>query len=81
MLVAENPGVFDANPDLPKASQEFLATAATSSTRAAGSGRRRWSAGPATRSSCTTRAPRDAAGKPLPTPLDYATLFTNDFLP
>src|SRR6185369_8112879 len=26
MLVAENPGAFDANPDLPKASQEFLAS-------------------------------------------------------
>ena len=55
ILVAQNPGVFDGNPDLPAASQRFLADGGYLATRRARSGARRWSAGRATRASCTTR--------------------------
>jgi ABC-type nitrate/sulfonate/bicarbonate transport system substrate-binding protein len=82
MLVAENPGAFDANPDLPKASQEFLASGGY---LVDGSGR----AGPQTLGKWTAYSKflfdqhllTDAAGKPLTKPLDYASLFTDDFLP
>jgi ABC-type nitrate/sulfonate/bicarbonate transport system substrate-binding protein len=82
LLVSENPGVFDANKDLPKASQEFLAQ-----------GKYLVDAnglfGPQTLDQWTAYSKFlfdqgllvDSAGKPLPKALDYATLFTNDFLP
>jgi ABC-type nitrate/sulfonate/bicarbonate transport system substrate-binding protein len=82
MLVAENPGAFDANKDLPRASQEFLASGGY---LVDGSGR----AGPQTLEEWTAYSKflydqhllTDAAGKPLTKSLDYASLFTNDFLP
>ena len=80
-LVAENPGVFDANPALPKASQEFLAkggylldangTAGTQTLE-------RWTA--YSKFLFDQKLLTDAAGKPLTAAPDYARLFTNDFL-
>ena len=82
ILVSENPGVFDANKALPKASQEFL-----------DSGRYLVDAngvfGPQTLERWTDYSAFlfdqgllvDSAGKPLPTALDYGKLFTNDYLP
>jgi len=82
ILVSENPGVFDANKALPKASQEFL-----------DSGRYLVDAngvfGPQTLERWTGYSAFlfdegllvDSAGKPLPTALDYGKLFTNDYLP
>ena len=49
ILVAQNPGVFDANPTLPQASQRFLADGGYLVDATARSGRRRWSGGRATR--------------------------------
>jgi ABC-type nitrate/sulfonate/bicarbonate transport system substrate-binding protein len=82
MLVSENPGVFDANPDLPKASQEFLAqggymvdangTVGTQTLE-------RWTA--YSKFLFDQKLLADAAGKPLTTEPDYGRLFTNDFLP
>jgi len=81
-LVSENPGVFDANKDLPKASQEFLdqghylvdpdGVFGTQTLE-------RWTG--YSKFLDDQGLLVDAAGKPLPTHLDYATLFTNDFLP
>ena len=81
-LVAENPGVFDANPDLPKRSQEFLAAHDLLLDAAGRFGTQtleRWTG----YSSFLQRQGLlvDATGKPLPKPLDYSRLFTNDFLP
>ena len=75
--------MFDANQDLPKASQEFLAAGPLPRRR------RRRSSGTQTLERWTAYSKFlydqgllvDAAGKPLPTPPDYGTLFTNDFLP
>ncbi|HEY7969021.1 MAG TPA: ABC transporter substrate-binding protein [Candidatus Limnocylindrales bacterium] len=82
MLVAENPGAFDANPALPKASQEFLAQGGY---LVDGTGK----AGPQTLQRWTDYSKflydqkllADRNGKPLTAPPDYAALFTNDFLP
>jgi ABC-type nitrate/sulfonate/bicarbonate transport system substrate-binding protein len=81
-LVAENPGVFDANPDLPKKSQEFLAAqkllvddTGTFGTQTL----ERWTGYSSFLADQGLLA--DSAGRPLPKPLDYGRLFTNDFLP
>jgi ABC-type nitrate/sulfonate/bicarbonate transport system substrate-binding protein len=82
MLVAENPGAFDANPDLPKASQEFLAQGGylvDASGRAGPQTLERWTA--YSKFLYDQRLLTDANGKPLTAPLDYGRLFTNDFLP
>jgi ABC-type nitrate/sulfonate/bicarbonate transport system substrate-binding protein len=81
ILVSQNPGVFDANKDLPKASQEFL-DAGKYLVDANGV------FGTQTLAQWTGYSKflydqgllADAAGKPLTKPLDYASLFTNDFL-
>src|SRR5690349_427467 len=81
-LIAENPGVFDANTALPTKSQEFLAA---NHLLVDGNGRfgtqtlERWTG----YSSFLQRQGLlvDSAGKPLATPLDYGRLFTTDFLP
>jgi ABC-type nitrate/sulfonate/bicarbonate transport system substrate-binding protein len=82
LLVSENPGVFDANKDLPQASQEFLATGkylvddrGTFGTQTLD----RWTA--YSQFLFDQGLLVDSAGKPLPKALDYATLFTNDYLP
>jgi ABC-type nitrate/sulfonate/bicarbonate transport system substrate-binding protein len=82
MLVSENPGAFDANPDLPKASQEFLAKGGYLVDSSGTFGRQtleRWTG--YSRFLFEQGLLVDGAGKPLARPLDYATLFTNDFLP
>jgi ABC-type nitrate/sulfonate/bicarbonate transport system substrate-binding protein len=82
MLVAENPGVFDANPALPKASQEFLASGGYLLDDAGKAGTQtleRWTA--YSKFLYDQNLLTDAAGKPLARPPDYASLFTNDFLP
>lgn len=81
-LVAENPGVFDANRELPKKSQEYLTANHLLVDEAGRFGTQtleRWTG----YSSFLQRQGLlvDSAGKPLPKPLDYASLFTNDFLP
>jgi ABC-type nitrate/sulfonate/bicarbonate transport system substrate-binding protein len=82
LLVSENPGVFDANKDLPKASQEFLDTGkylvdanGTFGTQTL----ERWTG--YSKFLFDQGLLVDSAGKPLPKALDYGTLFTNDFLP
>jgi ABC-type nitrate/sulfonate/bicarbonate transport system substrate-binding protein len=82
MLVAENPGAFDANPDLPKASQEFLATGGYLLDPAGSAGTQtlqRWTDYSAFlyRQGLLT----DANDKPIASPPDYRRLFTNDYLP
>jgi ABC-type nitrate/sulfonate/bicarbonate transport system substrate-binding protein len=82
ILVEQNPGVFDANPALPKASQEYMATEKLL-TDAGGA------VGTQTLDEWTGYSQflyeqgllADGGGKPLSVPPDYAALFTNDFLP
>jgi ABC-type nitrate/sulfonate/bicarbonate transport system substrate-binding protein len=82
ILVSENPGVFDANKDLPKASQEFLDQGHYLVDADGVFGTQtleRWTG--YSKFLDDQGLLVDAAGKPLPAHLDYATLFTNDFLP
>jgi ABC-type nitrate/sulfonate/bicarbonate transport system substrate-binding protein len=82
ILVGENPGVFDANPALPKASAEFLAQEGfyVNSTG---------QVGPQTLEQWQgysgflydQKLLVDAFGKPLAAAPNYASLFSNDFLP
>jgi ABC-type nitrate/sulfonate/bicarbonate transport system substrate-binding protein len=82
ILIDENRGVFDANPNLPLASARFLAEGRYYVDEG---GR----VGPQTLEKWKSYSGflyeegllDDAAGKPLTEPPDYATLFTNDFLP
>jgi ABC-type nitrate/sulfonate/bicarbonate transport system substrate-binding protein len=82
ILVQENPGVFDANPGLPKASAEFL-VAEGLYVSATGQ------VGPQTLEQWQgysgflydQKLLVDAAGKPLTAAPNYASLFSNDFLP
>jgi len=82
ILVAENPGAFDANKELPRASQEFLVRGGyllDASGRFGSQTLERWQG----YSDFLYREGllADGNGKPLTKPLDYARLFTNDFLP
>jgi ABC-type nitrate/sulfonate/bicarbonate transport system substrate-binding protein len=82
MLIDENPGAFEANPQLPKASAELLSSEGY---YVDGEGRvgtqtlERWQgySGFLYEQGLLV----DAAGKPLTSPPDYAALFTGDFLP
>ena len=81
-LIAENPGVFDANKELPRASIDFLIEGSYLVDDRGEFGRQtlgRWQA--YSEFLFEEGLLADAAGKPLTAPLDYASLFTNDFLP
>jgi ABC-type nitrate/sulfonate/bicarbonate transport system substrate-binding protein len=82
LLVSENPGAFDANRDLPRASQEFLVKGGyllDADGRFGAQTLERWQG----YSDFLYRQGllADGDGKPLAKPLDYGRLFTNDFLP
>jgi ABC-type nitrate/sulfonate/bicarbonate transport system substrate-binding protein len=82
ILVSENPGVFDANPDLPRASQEFLVRGGYLVDDRGKVGTQtleRWTA--YSKFLFDQHLLTDADEKPLMTAPDYARLFTNDFLP
>jgi ABC-type nitrate/sulfonate/bicarbonate transport system substrate-binding protein len=82
MLVEENPGAFDANPDLPKASAEFLASNGYYVDVAGKVGTQtleRWQGYSGFLFDQGLLVDKD--GKPLASPPDYGALFTNDFLP
>ncbi len=81
ILVAENPGVFDANPDLPRASQRYLVDEGYLVDEEGRFGRQtpeRWR--DYSQFLFDQGLLVDAEGNPV-TRLDYAALFTNDFLP
>jgi ABC-type nitrate/sulfonate/bicarbonate transport system substrate-binding protein len=81
ILIDQNPGVFDANKALPKASQEFLATGGYLVDANGVFGTQtleRWTGYSAFLYDQGLLAGAD--GKPLGQPLDYQRLFTNDFL-
>ena len=81
-LIAENPGVFDANPALPKASARFLVDSGLyrdASGRIGVQTLDQWRGYSGFLYS--ERLLVDASGKPLTAPPDYASLFTNDYLP
>ena len=82
LLVSENPGVFDANKELPKKSQEFLVEGGyllDPQGRFGTQTLERWRGYSDFLYQQGLLA--DGDGKPLTKPLDYARLFTNDFLP
>ena len=82
ILVQENPGVFDANPALPKASAEFLASGGYYTDPAGKVGPQtldRWEGYSGFLYDQGLLV--DANGKPLTSPLDYGSLFSNDYLP
>lgn len=82
LLIAQNPGVFDANPKLPVDSQEFLASGgylADSNGVVGTQTLDEWTG--YSKFLFDQGLLTDSAGKPLATAPDYASLFTNDFLP
>jgi ABC-type nitrate/sulfonate/bicarbonate transport system substrate-binding protein len=82
ILVSENPGVFDANPGLPTASQAFLDTGGYLLDKDGTFGTQtleRWTA--YSKFLFDQGLLEDVAGKKLSRELDYTRLFTNDDLP
>jgi ABC-type nitrate/sulfonate/bicarbonate transport system substrate-binding protein len=81
-LVSQNPGVFDGNPALPKASQEFLSKGGFLRDPQGAVGRQtlaEWQGYSGFLYEQHLLAGPD--GKPLTTPPDYAALFSDDYLP
>jgi NitT/TauT family transport system substrate-binding protein len=82
MLIVENPGVFDENPDLPKASAELLARDGyfvDQNGKVGPQTLERWQGYSGFLYDQGLLV--DGFGKPLTSPPDYAALFTNDFVP
>ncbi len=82
ILVKQNPGIFDANPELPAASARFMAEQGLlvdADGKVGGQTLDRWTGYSSFLYQQGLLA--DAAGKPLAAPPDYGALFTNDFLP
>ena len=82
ILVAQNPGVFDGNPDLPLASQRFLASGGFLRDKDGNVGAQtlaQWQGYSGFLFEQGLLAGPD--GKPLTVAPDYAALFTDDFLP
>jgi NitT/TauT family transport system substrate-binding protein len=82
LLVQENPGAFDANPDLPRDSQVFLAQGGYLVDSQGKVGRQtlqQWQGYSGFLYDQGLLVDKD--GKKLAQPLDYRKLFTNDFLP
>jgi NitT/TauT family transport system substrate-binding protein len=82
ILMSTNPGVFDSNKELPAASQHYLVDGGyllDSDGKFGTQTLARWQAYSGFLYDQGLLA--DAAGKPLTAPLDYASLFTNDYLP
>ena len=82
ILVSANPGIFDANPDLPQASATYLSEQGLFMDQHAGVGAQtleRWSGYSGFLYAQGLLA--DAQGVALASPPDYASLFTNEFLP
>jgi ABC-type nitrate/sulfonate/bicarbonate transport system substrate-binding protein len=82
MLMAENPGAFDANPELPEASARYLAEGGFFVDDRGQVGTQtleQWRGYSAFLYEEGLLA--DADGRPLTAPPDYEALFTNDFLP
>jgi ABC-type nitrate/sulfonate/bicarbonate transport system substrate-binding protein len=82
LLVSSNPGVFDGSPDLPLASQRFLAAGGYLRDANGAVGRQtiaEWQGYSGFLFDQGLLAGPD--GKPLKTAPDYGSLFTNDFLP
>jgi ABC-type nitrate/sulfonate/bicarbonate transport system substrate-binding protein len=81
-LVAENPGVFDANPELPKASAQFLAEKKFYVDASGAIGRQTLQQWQGYSGFLYDQGLlQDARGNPLASPPDYSRLFTNDYLP
>ena len=81
-LVAQNPGVFDGNPGLPAKSQAFLAEGGYLVDDAGAVGRQtlaKWQGYSGFLFDQGLLTGPDS--KPLASAPDYATLFTNDYLP
>jgi ABC-type nitrate/sulfonate/bicarbonate transport system substrate-binding protein len=82
ILVAQNPGIFDANPELPAASARFMAERGLlvdADGKVGFQTLEQWTGYSSFLYEQGLLA--DAGGKPLTTSPDFATLFTNDFLP
>ena len=82
ILIAENPGIFDANKQLPVDSARFLASGGYYVDASGSVGRQtleEWTE--YSKFLFDQGLLTDASGKPLTAPPDYASLFTNEFLP